>query len=596
MDVDNDLQCPICLELYTYPIILPCSHVLCRRPCAEQLFDYNFIKCPVCRDNCYVSGGISSLPRVIALENIIERYKAERIKNRNNCESGKSSLDISTELIKEPESIGNIIYCQSCDSSHPKKAKKTCLDCYQSFCGPCLRSSHPNKAPYISHELIEPVPLVSREQHLVGTCSEHSKTVLSYCLLCKQPMCTSCEDQEVHEGHAAVQVNEAYRDFKNTLEEGASNLESSRGKLMTNLKQQKDALKNMQQFINRRRDEINMQCDTLLAEIENKRNFFLSDLEYEERVRQNEMEDVIKTLEKLLGSTQGLHNYVQEVLNNDQASFLEIASTLNDRVVKAILDSESIAIKEFDREVLKSKVVDCRKEKNILRDLHYLSSPATPIVDVSHCSRSEDTVILALSMSNISQDVVDQYEIHFCSEAQKNLEIEETLIIKNTPEDRVNGCKGFVSSTGMLMILVENLCRSTTYYFCLSGSNTAGKSASSEVIQCTTLQQEENVVPAPSIIETLCKHYPTSVQIYSSSPLDIAPEQQISHFLLYRPASQTRTWRSIPIYGRQEHRVFGLEPSTEYEFVILACNIRGECQLSNKVIFQTEQGDNFVQD
>jgi hypothetical protein len=80
MDVDDDLQCPVCLELYSYPIILPCSHVLCREPCAEHLFDFNFIRCPVCRDNCYVSGGISSLPRVIALENIISRYKDNQLK------------------------------------------------------------------------------------------------------------------------------------------------------------------------------------------------------------------------------------------------------------------------------------------------------------------------------------------------------------------------------------------------------------------------------------------------------------------------------------------------------------------------------------
>ena len=51
------------------------------------------------------------------------------------------------------------------------------------------------------------------------------------------------------------------------------------------------------------------------------------------------------------------------------------------------------------------------------------------------------------------------------------------------------------NTTGILVILLENLCRSTNYYFCLTAANTAGKSASSEVIQCTTLGQGENVIP-----------------------------------------------------------------------------------------------------
>ena len=82
-----------------------------------------------------------------------------------------------------------------------------------------------------------------------------------------------------------------------------------------------------QHVLIRRRDEINMQCDALLAEIENKRNFFLADLEYEERVHQNNFEESIKTLEKLLGSSQGLQNYVRDVLQFDRAPFLEVIQT-----------------------------------------------------------------------------------------------------------------------------------------------------------------------------------------------------------------------------------------------------------------------------
>lgn len=43
----GELQCPVCLELLSWPIILPCSHVLCRDPCAERLFVHGFIRCPV---------------------------------------------------------------------------------------------------------------------------------------------------------------------------------------------------------------------------------------------------------------------------------------------------------------------------------------------------------------------------------------------------------------------------------------------------------------------------------------------------------------------------------------------------------------------
>lgn len=80
----------------------------------------------------------------------------------------------------------------------------------------------------------------------------------------------------------------------------------------------------LQHVLTRRRGEINMQCDMLLAEIENKRSYFLADLDYEERIHQNSMEDCIKRLEKVLGASQGLQSYVQDVLGSEKAPFLEV--------------------------------------------------------------------------------------------------------------------------------------------------------------------------------------------------------------------------------------------------------------------------------
>lgn len=253
VDVDNDLQCPICLELYTYPIILPCSHVLCRSPCAEHLFDFNFIRCPVCRDNCYISGGIGSLPRVIALENIIERYKNEQKKEKpksSAASQSKQQPDTSSSQAGADENLAkslsmlnssvtalnsltsslktdSTIKCQNCKSATPRRAKKYCVTCASHFCATCFRLSHPNKEPFTSHEITEPravqnTPTPSQTLRSNGnlrtgssaSSSARKGTIDSYCSMCTQPFCSSGADRSVHSGHPVVPIDDAYAEFK----------------------------------------------------------------------------------------------------------------------------------------------------------------------------------------------------------------------------------------------------------------------------------------------------------------------------------------------------------------------------------------------
>jgi len=260
VDVDNDLQCPICLELYTYPIILPCSHVLCRSPCAEHLFDFNFIRCPVCRDNCYVSGGISSLPRVIALENIIERYNKEKSKAKKGDNSGNSvvkqtqhaaaqgsnedlvkSLTVLNDSVSALTSLTSSlksspdVKCQQCTSAQPKRAKKYCVACRKHYCASCLRQSHPNKEPFTSHEFVDPreenhidsSPLTEIRQNgtvngisrLGSGRSQMSSASIgvhqdAYCSLCMQPFKSNSDEGSIHSGHPVVALEQAYREFK----------------------------------------------------------------------------------------------------------------------------------------------------------------------------------------------------------------------------------------------------------------------------------------------------------------------------------------------------------------------------------------------
>ncbi|KAK6177390.1 hypothetical protein SNE40_015499 [Patella caerulea] len=571
MDVDHELKCPICLDLFTHPIILPCSHVLCRRPCAENIFDYNFIRCPVCRDSCYVSGGISSLPRVIALENIIEKVQAER--DRETLVTCDASIETDDNY-----------FCQLCEKP-PRRAKRSCLDCNLLFCIPCFRESHPpNKEPFNTHKIVEPKNDLQPE----ALCPEHGEQLSLYCMSCRRLFCLACEENDNHKDHSVLSLQEASTILRQSLNQNMKRLDDCQCQLKTNVKIEKDHIKDLQQTMIRKRAQINKECDTLLAEVENKRAFFLADLEYDERVRLNDKEESMKMMEKILDSADSLKGFTKENMSKNTTGFLEVAAAMNERVRKTVADGERCRVQTMDLVTINNKVVDFRNERAVLRDVHYLTVPSTPVLEVNQCCRSETTVALGILPHTNSQDVVDYFESHYCSEEQKGMGIEDVLLLRNCHEERPIA-KNMPNGASSLVFLYENLTPSTTYFFCVSASNKAGKSSNSEVIQCVTLSTNECTVPMPIILQNLCKSFTSSIQIFSSSPLDVASEQNISHYLLYRPLGQNRIWRSVCLYGRQEHRAFGLAPNTEYEFIIMACNLIGECQLSSRVTLKTDQ-------
>lgn len=100
--METELTCPVCLELFERPVVLPCSHNLCTK-CARRILephgspkewakwvaDNNVtnikshlepdVKCPSCRQKIHVDPhGVDALQRNRILENVIEKFKEER--------------------------------------------------------------------------------------------------------------------------------------------------------------------------------------------------------------------------------------------------------------------------------------------------------------------------------------------------------------------------------------------------------------------------------------------------------------------------------------------------------------------------------------
>nr|KAG5692793.1 hypothetical protein BaRGS_002923 [Batillaria attramentaria] len=381
----------------------------------------------------------------------------------------------------------------------------------------------------------------------------------------------------------------------------ALNLEkmvNSQLKVVSSLQCQRRNMKEMEESYKRRQEEINMQCDSLLAEVENKRSLFLADLDQEERMRRSEMEEVVDVYEKVLSASQSLGRHATTLLETGTTpSILQISPALTERLINSHVDCEACGAVRDDLELdmntvtatCSGRIVDLRRQQAMLRDIHYLNPPDPPAIDVTRCARSVDTVALFLAPPRGTSDVIDTYHIHYCSEEQKALGIEETVTCRSGHNEHLT-CLSPTAASLSHVALLENLHRATTHYFYAAASNRAGHSGNSEVVQCVTLSPRDSVVPVPVIMESMCKAYTTSIRVFTPSPHDVAPEQSISHYLLYRPRDRKSLWRAVALCGRQEHRVFGLEADTQYEFVVMASNPRGECQLSQKLLLRTEHG------
>uniref|UniRef100_A0A3P8Q793 Tripartite motif-containing protein 54 n=1 Tax=Astatotilapia calliptera TaxID=8154 RepID=A0A3P8Q793_ASTCA len=125
--LEKQLICPICLEMFTKPVvILPCQHNLCRK-CANDVFQASNpylstrsgstvtsggrFRCPSCRHEVVLDRhGVYGLQRNLLVENIIDMYK--------QGSTSKPGVEVKPEqpMCEEHEDEKINIYCVTCSA------------------------------------------------------------------------------------------------------------------------------------------------------------------------------------------------------------------------------------------------------------------------------------------------------------------------------------------------------------------------------------------------------------------------------------------------------------------------------------------------
>lgn len=227
--LESELTCPICLELFEDPLLLPCAHSLCFN-CARRILVSHCtsgeptdaicaFQCPTCRYAISLSPqrGLDALKRNVTLQNIIDRVQRAStsatllLSSSGHSSPGDSPLGAMTTATA-PSSPTELVQCQFCEQEPPQCAVKTCVTCEVSYCEECLRATHPNKKPFTGHRLIEPMP----DSHLRGLqCLEHEEEKVNmYCVTDEQLICSLCKLVGRHRDHQVAALNERFEKLK----------------------------------------------------------------------------------------------------------------------------------------------------------------------------------------------------------------------------------------------------------------------------------------------------------------------------------------------------------------------------------------------
>ncbi|XP_077074121.1 E3 ubiquitin-protein ligase TRIM39-like [Siphateles boraxobius] len=180
--LNEELQCSICMEVFTDPVTTPCGHNFCRTCLSKCWLNTQTCFCPLCK----------------------EKYRR------------RPDLKINTTLrevvkhLKEKLKLGESeVFCDFCDE-RKQKAVKTCLMCQSSYCETHLEP-HLRVPRLKKHTLINAVE--NRENYI---CQKHERPLELFCRDDQTCVCLSCTEGE-HRTHNTVPIEEESREKKNQL-------------------------------------------------------------------------------------------------------------------------------------------------------------------------------------------------------------------------------------------------------------------------------------------------------------------------------------------------------------------------------------------
>uniref|UniRef100_A0A8C6WZU3 Uncharacterized protein n=1 Tax=Neogobius melanostomus TaxID=47308 RepID=A0A8C6WZU3_9GOBI len=208
---EDQLLCPICLEIFKDPISTSCGHNFCK-DCIAKHWDNNGLSCPMCKKE-FPSRPLLHVNTFIS--EICCQFKIPPALKENT----HHQLKVTNKAVGVP--------CDICTG--PKlNAVKSCPVCLFSYCQSHLEP-HLTVPRLQKHQLTE--PMENLEERI---CPEHDKPLELFCRTEQVCVCMVCTVLE-HKSHDIVPLKDEFEKqqvvFEKTTSENRRMMEERRGKI-----------------------------------------------------------------------------------------------------------------------------------------------------------------------------------------------------------------------------------------------------------------------------------------------------------------------------------------------------------------------------
>ncbi|XP_026110060.1 tripartite motif-containing protein 16-like [Carassius auratus] len=194
----DELLCPLCLDLLKDPVAIPCGHSYCKiciTDCWDQEDQKRVYSCPQCRQTFSPRPALS---RNTMLAEVVEKLKKTRLSD--DCYAGAGDVQ-----------------CDVC-TGRKYRAVKSCLMCLNSYCQNHLQQ-HESWFKGKKHNLTD---ATGRLQEMI--CQKHEKILEVFCHTDQKCICVLCTINE-HKNHDIVSAADRRTEKQKQLKETQKTLQ-----------------------------------------------------------------------------------------------------------------------------------------------------------------------------------------------------------------------------------------------------------------------------------------------------------------------------------------------------------------------------------